>query len=195
MTYSIRKYDIDKAACILSQSFIDYPIFNYIIPDGAYRKRKLKYLFKFLICLGLANGEVISTSKGLECISIWIHSPKNKISLITVLQSGLLSLCFHVNLGVLFRLIKIGAVKQNTQNKIIAEHYCLLDMIGVDPIFQKNGYGRRMIEEKLIELDNSKIPCYLETSKIENVAYYAKLGFKLIHEYKIINIKVFCLLR
>lgn len=68
-------------------------------------------------------------------------------------------------------------------------------MIGVDPLLQRHGYGRRMIEEKLIELDGRKIPCYLETSRIENIAYYVKLGFKLIHEYKIMNIKVFCLLR
>ncbi len=179
----------------MSQSFIDYPIFNYIIPNDVYRKRKLIYLFKFLICLGLANGEVISTSERLEGVSIWIYSKNNNFSLLTVLQAGLLSLCFRVNFGVLYRLIKIGNRKRETRTKIISGYYCLLDMIGVDPLLQRHGYGRRMIEEKLIELDGRKIPCYLETSRIENIAYYVKLGFKLIHEYKIMNIKVFCLLR
>jgi GNAT superfamily N-acetyltransferase len=195
MTYNIQKCDIDKAARILSQSFINYPIFNYIIPDDAYRKRKLIYIFKFLIRLGLANGEVISTSERIEGVSIWIHSKNNNSSLLTVLQAGLLSLCFCVNFGVLYRLIKVGARKRDTRTKIISELYCQLDMIGVDPLLQRHGYGRRMIEEKLTELDNRKIPCYLETSRIQNVAYYTKLGFELIHEYEIMNIKVFCLLR
>jgi hypothetical protein len=52
-----------------------------------------------------------------------------------------------------------------------------------------------MIGKKIIELDNRKIPCFMETGRIEDVAYYAKLGLKLIHKYEITNIKVFCLLR
>ena len=195
MTYNIQKKDIDKAAQILSQSFIDYPVFVYIIPDDAYRKRKLHYIFRFLIHLGLLNGEVIAPGEKIEAVSIWIHSTRNNTSLLTVLRAGLLSLYCHLNFGVMSRLLEVGAIKREMRNKIISDPYCLFDMIGVDPLLQRHGFGRKLIEEKLIELDNKKIPCYLETSRSEIVDFYENMGFKLINEYMFKNIKVFCLLR
>jgi ribosomal protein S18 acetylase RimI-like enzyme len=68
-------------------------------------------------------------------------------------------------------------------------------MIGVDPLFQKQGFGRKMIEAKLLEFDIEEMSCYLETSKHKNISYYERFGFSRINEYKINDIDVFCLNR
>lgn len=81
------------------------------------------------------------------------------------------------------------------RDRLLSQPYCLLDMIGVDPPLQRRGFGRMMIEEKLRELDYHEIPCYLETSRRENIAYYGKFGFRPVNEYRLAATEVFCLLR
>jgi predicted N-acetyltransferase YhbS len=79
--------------------------------------------------------------------------------------------------------------------EIIKGQYYLCDMIGVDPLLQRQGFGRKMIEAKLFEFDKEEMPCYLETSRHGNIPYYERFGFSQINEYKIKDVDVFCLKR
>jgi ribosomal protein S18 acetylase RimI-like enzyme len=191
----IQRSDVDKAARVLSRSLVNYPMFTYIFPDDTYRGRKIRHLFCFIIQLGLLNGEVVSPSEEVEGVSIWIRSQNENHSITTAVRAGLLKLLFHVGLPSVSRLIQIGTKKSSVRRKLLSQPYCLLDMIGVTPSLQRHGFGRKMLEEKLSELDNEHIPCYLETSKTENMKYYQQFGFKLIHEYQLPAMPVLCLLR
>ena len=71
----------------------------------------------------------------------------------------------------------------------------ILDTVGVEPSLQGQGFARRMIEEKLCQLDGERLPCYLETSRIQTARYYERFGFELAHRYRLANMDVFCLLR
>jgi hypothetical protein len=62
MAYAVQAKDAVRAADVLSALFADYPVFRYVVPEGAARNRKLAHLFRFLVRLGLANGEVIAPS-------------------------------------------------------------------------------------------------------------------------------------
>jgi ribosomal protein S18 acetylase RimI-like enzyme len=79
--------------------------------------------------------------------------------------------------------------------EMIKGQYYSCDMIGVDSLLQRQGFGRKMIEAKLLEFDREEVPCYLETSKQENIVYYERFGFSQINEYKIKDVGVFCLHR
>jgi hypothetical protein len=195
MLYKIQKNDINKAAQILGESFADYPIFKYILPDNDYRKKKIHHLFLFLINMGMIEGDVVAPSKRMEGVSIWIHSSKIKASFSSGFKAGIMHLFFSIDLKSLIRFIDIGTRKQKVRTKILTGPYYLLDAIGVDPHAQRCGLGRMMIETKLHEFDAENVPCYLETSNPKNLLYYQKFGFCMIHEYEIMNITIFCLLR
>lgn len=193
--YKLQKRDLNKAAAVLSRSFYDYPIFKYIIPDPGYRKDKLKYLCRFLLSLGIAKGEVIGPSNNMEGVSIWLPPKGSKDSGMDAICAGLLSLFVHVRLGTISRFIEVGKIKGEMRAEIIKGQYYSCDMIGVDPLLQKRGFGRKVIEAKLLEFDREGMPCYLETSKNENIAYYERFGFSQINGYKIKDVDVFCLHR
>jgi predicted GNAT family acetyltransferase len=193
--YKLQKRDLNKASAVLSRSFNDYPIFRYIIPDPEYRKAKLKYLCHFLLSLGIAKGEVIGPSDKMEGVSIWLPPKGSKSSSMDPIRAGLLNLFVHVRLGTISRFIEVGRIKGKMRAEIIKGHYYLCDMIGVDPLFQKQGFGRKMIEAKLLEFDREEMPCYLETSKHGNIAHYERFGFSQIDGYKIKDVDVFCLHR
>jgi len=193
--YKLQKRDLNKAAAVLSRSFNEYPIFRYIIPDPEYRKAKLKYLCHFLLCLAIVRGEVIGPSTKMEGVSMWFPPKGSKSSSMDPVRAGLLNLFVHVKLETISRFIEVGKIKGKTRAEIIKGQYYSCDMIGVDPLLQKQGFGRKMIEAKLLEFDREEVPCYLETSKQENIAYYERFGFSQINEYKINDVDVFCLHR
>jgi hypothetical protein len=194
MLYRIEKTDVHKAASLLGRSFINYPIFTHIIPDNNYRTEKISLLFSFLIRNGLQTGEVLAPSKNIEGVSIWIphygKSPK-----INVISSGMIGLLLRLDNSALQRFIKVGREKERMRLKIINKPFCLLDVIGVDPQFQRKGFARIMLQPKLNELDSKKIPCYLETSDIANVPMYENYGFTIINKYMLFETEVFCMLK
>ena len=195
MLYQIQKQDISKAADTLAESFLDYPVFKFVLPDKNYRKDKINYLFQFLIKLGLLNGEVIASSRNIEGVSIWINSTKTSTSLLTVIKAGLIQLGYNIGFESFKRFTAIGSFKQNQRTNIMQGSYCLLDVIGVKPRFQRQGFAKTIIESKLTSLDRTKQPCYLETSQESNIKYYEKYSFKLIQHYKYFDTNIFCLLR
>jgi ribosomal protein S18 acetylase RimI-like enzyme len=195
MAYAIQTKDVDKAADVLSASFADYPIFQYVMPDRPERSRQLAEVFRFLVRLGLANGEVLAPSDRIEGVSIWFRSEGTDSSALSVLRAGLLGLYLRVGHGVVSRLMQISVTKSRARAELLSRPYCLLDMIGVDPSLQGQGFARRMLEEKLHELDSQQLPCYLETSRTSTARYYERLGFELARQYRLATMDVFCLLR
>ncbi len=193
--YKLHPSDLVKASLALGEAFYNYPIFEYIIPDPTYRKNNLKYLCHFLLRLGNARGEVIAPTKTIEGVSIWFSSDKTESSGIEAIKAGILNLFFQVELDVFRRFMKIGSIKTNKRSTIINGPYCFCDMIGISPIFQKLGFGGQMFNAKLVECDESNIPCYLETGNHSNISFYKKIGFTVLHQDKIHNINVYCLLR
>ena len=79
--------------------------------------------------------------------------------------------------------------------ELLSRPYFLLDMIGVEPSLQGQGFARRMVEEKLRDLDSQRLPCYLETSRMSTARYYERFGFELAGQYRLATVDVFCLLR
>lgn len=117
----------------------------------------MRHLFRFLVRLGRRNGEIISPSERIDGVSIWIPSERAKSSALTALQAGLLALYFRAGRGPVSRLIEVGTKKGEVRDSLRMQPHCLLDMIGVEPSLQKRGIGRRMIEDKLTELDGQGV--------------------------------------
>jgi ribosomal protein S18 acetylase RimI-like enzyme len=55
-----------------------------------------------------------------------------------------------------------------------------LPLIGVDPGFQRQGYGSALLKNMLRRLDEQKAPAYLEATCPENVSLYERHGFEVI---------------
>jgi GNAT superfamily N-acetyltransferase len=195
MPYAIQTRDVAKAADVLSASFADYPIFRYVMPERPERSRRLADVFRFLVRLGLANGEVLAPSERIEGVSIWFRSESMDSSALLALRSGLVGLYRRVGSGVVSRLMQVSATKRRVRAEMLSRPCCLLDMIGVDPSLQGQGFARRMLEEKLRELDRQQRCCYLETSRMSTARYYERFGFELAHQYRLAAMDVFCLLR
>jgi GNAT superfamily N-acetyltransferase len=64
------------------------------------------------------------------------------------------------------------------------EHW-YLHILGVDPLCQRSGVGRAVIEPVLERCDSEGLPAYLVTQKPENVPWYERSGFKVRDEIRV----------
>lgn len=70
--------------------------------------------------------------------------------------------------------LRIIAAMQRVHPRV--EHW-YLQTLGVDPPDQGRGFGGRLLEPVLARADAAGLPCYVETAKEENLAWYARHGF------------------
>jgi ribosomal protein S18 acetylase RimI-like enzyme len=64
------------------------------------------------------------------------------------------------------------------------DHWYLM-VIGVDPPRQGQGIGKALMAPVLRKADESRLPCYLETDKPEDVVFYEKHGFEVLEKFTI----------
>ena len=57
------------------------------------------------------------------------------------------------------------------------EHW-YLSLLATDPMLWRRGVGSALLEPMLEEIDGEGLPCYLETQKEANLAYYRRFGFE-----------------
>jgi len=67
----------------------------------------------------------------------------------------------------------------------MAEPHLYLWFLAVDPVAQSRGVGRALLAELHDESAALAVPCYLETGKMENVAYYGSAGYEVIGDLRL----------
>jgi len=75
-------------------------------------------------------------------------------------------------------------------------HYYLWGLV-IDPKEQRKGVGTELMKIITDKADEKNLPVYLETHERNNVTYYERFGFKLIHTDAIPGhgMDIWCLLR
>jgi len=61
-----------------------------------------------------------------------------------------------------------------------AEPHWYLPLIGVDPAYQRRGYGGALMKHALEQCDRDSAPAYLESTNPMNVSLYKRHGFEVL---------------
>jgi GNAT superfamily N-acetyltransferase len=186
---------IQAASITCAQAFADDPFVTHLIPDQ--RKRaNLRYGFEYYLrTIRIAGGDLFTTSMNCEGVAIWQDS-RNKEPFGLFLRGGNPFLPFRCGLRFVlgdFRAERMGA---KIKKACAPEHHVYLALFAVQPQFQGQGYGSRLLRPILNRLDETRTPCYLETQTTKNVSLYQHFDFKLVHETMFDKkVPFYCMLR
>ncbi|RAJ26056.1 GNAT family N-acetyltransferase [Pedobacter cryoconitis] len=173
---------------ILTKSFNENRSFNSIIKQDKHRVNRIRKVFEYYFDTCSRYGSVYLSEDKNACAVISFPDQK-KVTFRSVLM----------DIGLLFVLglksVKLGFSREA---KIRAVHpdsafYYLL-FIGVNPDFQQQGIGRKLLEELVADSEVLKRPVYLETYLEKNIELYKKAGFKIYNELDF-GFPVFCMKR
>lgn len=170
--------DLDAVGAALGRAFADDPVMTYLTPKlgDEERGRRLAGFFRAEAKQRSRLGTVW-TGAGNEGAAVWAPPGRWR----TTVRDGL-GLALPIlraagpraiaSLGVLSRMEKVHP----------KEPHWYLAILGTDPVHQGKGVGAALMAPVLERCDREGVPAYLESSKLENVPYYERFGFRVTED-------------
>lgn len=163
---------------ILIESFDENKSVNYVVKQDSSRKSRLRGLMHYCYNVCEAFGEVWISEDEQACALI-LHPDKKRTTLRAILWD--VKLAFSV-IG-LFRVGQVMARESKIKKFHPKEPFSYLWFIGVNPSFQNNGKGSRLLEEIIQHSEQQGRSIYLETSVDRNLSWYKKFGFGIFQTF------------
>lgn len=171
--------DLSAVGAVAARAFEDDPAFLWFLPNDRTRLAKLTFFFELFAKSQLAlDFTDMSTTSDHAGLCTWLGPEEWEPPTRTML--GPIARLF-VKLGprsFLKVLLAMGEMKKNHPK----EPHWYLSTLATDPPRQRSGVGAALLASGLARCDSTRLPAYLETQKEENVAYYARFGFRVSKE-------------
>jgi len=78
----------------------------------------------------------------------------------------------------------VGEFMNSQNSKYISGDMWYLSILGVNPTYQNQGLGKKLVEPILKEADKTQVATYLETFTLQNNSFYKRLGYEIVASIK-----------
>jgi ribosomal protein S18 acetylase RimI-like enzyme len=182
----MEKEHIKPVSLMLSRVFKDE--MKDIFPDPEERRAKEPFVNEYLIRRDYSFSRAFITSAQLEGIAVWMRSDKrDKRSFLRVLTSGAIWQAINIGIKALRKMHAYDQYVNRKHEELVHAKHWYLAVLAVDPQHQGKGYGSRLLNEMLSNIDEEGLPCYVETEGEKNVSMYQHFGFKVVDEFTVPN--------
>lgn len=159
---------------ILTDSFLENQSIHYVVRQDSKRIKRTQQLIDYSFNVCSAFGEVWISEDQKGCALVLLPDHKK-----TTVESVLWDVKLATSVIGLSRVIKVMNRESEIKKKHPIESFAYLWYIGVDPAYQGNGIGTKLLRELLAEYDARDKPIYLETSTLRNIPWYEENGFEI----------------
>ena len=115
----------------------------------------------------------------------WLPPGQTHPSLWRYIRAGFLPVEYKLGRAGYRRMMANEAYIEAVHAEQMPGPHWYLWFVAVEPAAKGCGIGSMLIRHKLAQADADHIPCYLETHNLNNVPFYEKLGFSVVHTGKI----------
>jgi ribosomal protein S18 acetylase RimI-like enzyme len=193
----LTKKDLGAGAAVLGRAFTEYGLLRYYFQDETERHAVAVTLGFVEISICLKYGEVYASSAKMEGISAWLPPGKAPFGGLQIIRTVPLSVLFRFGRQGARRMWGYGRYVDNLHRKLVPYPHWYLQIIGVDPAYQGQGFSNQLVRPMLKRIDREHLPCFLETNTDKNAAIYQRFGFEVVSKDKIPGTEVtsFAMLR
>ncbi len=170
---------INEVAVVASRAFYTDPFFMFLSSRAVTRSRGLTLFFRGNL-RHWKSGRIVTVRDGADRVvgaAAWLPTGTYPQSFFTQLAQvpGTVRALYRRPKALLHGNTFLTAIAKNHPK----EPHWYLFLLVADPEVQRRGIGQMLLEEALTQIDNEGVPVFLETQKIENIAYYRRFGFEL----------------
>lgn len=170
--------DVDRAASVIAQAFVDDPLCRFILPAERTRIRTLTTFFRAYGAANIKNGRGYGVGEPLQGAAYWQLPDQAELSIsVRSLGAFLPLLLTPYPLG-LFRARAIIRETDGLHKQYASEPHFYLDNIGMLPAAQGQGWSSRLIRLFLARADAQGAVVYTDTVTEDNVPFYQHFGFQ-----------------
>jgi len=175
---------IPDAAALLTRSFWDDPMTVFLYPDVIERRERAHFFYILNMEHAAVGGELYTTSS-FKGIAVWRFFGDETRPKVDSSNDPRNRLPQEMGEGPFQRLMIITKSTNEMHKKLVQGQHCYLLFLAVEPGHQGEGIGGILIQPILKMADKKGLPCYLETMKERNLAFYRKHGFNVAGEQQI----------
>ena len=171
--------ETDAAALLLAAAFGDDPLAGYAfdpLPDPTVAR---VWMFQAFLWVALRYGEIDAIGDPASGVAIWYRPGEWDLSPDRIAATGAMTLIERVPAAVRQRFDAVAAFAEAIHRDDIGEPHWYLGVVGIDPASHRRGLGTALLAPRLARADREAVPCYLETTRPDNVGFYARLGFRV----------------
>jgi len=181
---SLKGDQLEEAVQVAVRAFDDDAFFGYLFPGEAQRHRSVAILHRTVLrhVASVGTTRTAFIDGKIAGVALWVPPGKWPYSPMLQLRQLFSSVAaFAPNLGSLNRARPImHAVVQAHPKR--TQWY--LQLLMVDPPFQRHGIGGMLQAPTLATCDTEGIFAWVETQKEENLPYYRRFGFEVVAEHR-----------
>ena len=172
----------EQAAQVLVRAFLDDPAYRFIFPDQEERAQALRRYWNAILEYSLVFGQV-STTPALGGVACWLPSGRLLAAIWALARTRFATYraMFSFSKEAQRRFVALGRYSAEIKKCVAPTPHLLLGLLGVDPAYQRQGIGTKLLVDGLAICDAAGLPCYLDTATESNLAFYQKHGFEIVH--------------
>jgi ribosomal protein S18 acetylase RimI-like enzyme len=174
--------DVEEAAQVIAQAFIDDPLCAFILPIKRTRTRSLYTFFRVYGEVNIKNNCGFGVGDPLQAVAYWQFPDQANLSISVKTLWRFLPLLFTFYPIGYFRAKAILNRQDALHDKYAPEPHFYLDNIGVLASARGQGLSSRLIRPFLEMADSQKVMAYTDTVTRSNVALYEHFGFQCVEE-------------
>jgi len=177
-----RPHDIPALAVMLARAFDDDPVTKWAWPPDELRPWGLER-FQATRLRQLIVHEEVWTDESLSCAALWAPPDHWRAS---VRETAQIVPSF-ARARLLWRLPMVALGWEKLEYKHPREPHFYLAVLGTEPAAQGRGLGSAVLRGVLDQCDRDGVPAFLESSKERNIAFYARHGFRVTEEIRLLR--------
>jgi ribosomal protein S18 acetylase RimI-like enzyme len=174
--------DVEPAAHVLSQAFVEDPLCAFMLPFERTRAKTLHIFFRAYGEVNIKNQRGYGIGEPLKGVAYWKFPSQAEISISVKSLSIFIPLLFTFYPIGYFRARAILKQIDALHQKHADEAHFYLDNIGVIPSAGGKGVSSKLIRPFLEKTDSEKVIVYTDTVTRSNVALYEHFGFRCVEE-------------
>jgi ribosomal protein S18 acetylase RimI-like enzyme len=179
--------DVEVAADVLSQAFVDDPLCAFMLPNRRTRVATLHKFFRPYGEAGILNGHGFGVGEPIQGVAFWEFPEHGGIS-VNIRSLGKFLPLFFTSYPIgLYRARGILHVIDALRAQYATEPHFYLDNLGVLPAAQGRGLSSKLIRPILEIADSQQALVYTDTVTPENVPLYEHFGFQCVATMPVAN--------
>jgi ribosomal protein S18 acetylase RimI-like enzyme len=169
---------IPELARMLARAFEHDPVYEWLIPEGAQRATRLRWMFELQLNRFSVELRDTYTTARLDACAIWKPAGDYSMSLGEQLQV-LPAFARILGWRRIPRSMKLMDHMEALHARLAPGPHVYLNVLGVEPSQRGRGTGQRLLEPMLERCDAEGRDVYLETANVANVPFYERNAFEL----------------
>jgi ribosomal protein S18 acetylase RimI-like enzyme len=170
--------DVPALRGVLARAFDQDPLIRCLVRQDERRGLRMEWLFEVMLRQLSSRLSETYTTHERAGAAVWKREMTLPLGDQLRLVPAFARIAGWARLPALLQMLHY---MESLHARLLPKPHWMLLLLGVEPAQQRQGLGGLLLGPMLARCDRDQSPAYLETSRVENLEFYRRHGFEVVH--------------